>query len=278
MSFLSSGEPIFQSLPWHTNLANYFKLYGPLIFYTYDAVGDIDYFYLNASHNPHSVPKRIMYSEGMTVDLLSRTYKHQHSSLMAIENGNIVGFVDPNQSVEEILDDLPTYRLGDLYDSHSTSEQHFDVSVQFKNGGDKFMNPVLVCAMDGETINKFSKRLLEKMVRRDQITVCLKSLQIKIDDEDFKCNSTKKIYKPATLNAIPVYFIDARHMPVHLKYCDYEYEFYFYDKTKPCDRFRFIYTKVIGRNPEKITTIINRFVELKEFTIEKCKFFDSRGT
>lgn len=276
--FTFAGRPIFNVFSNDINLGQFFKINGPMIFYTYKPTDNVDHFYLNASHNPHSVPKRFKHIEGLTVDTLSRTYKHQHSSLMAIENGNIVGFVNPSQPIQDILPDIANYRLGDLYNSHSTSENHFDVSVRFINGGDMFLNPVLVCAMDGETIKEFSKRLLAKIAKPDHVALCIKSLKINIGDEHFKCNSTEKIIKPDSLTAIPVYTVDAKRLPSHLKHCDSEYKFYFYDKTKPCDRVTFTYTSVTVFNPEQLSSVIDKFIELKEFTPENCTFFDSQGT
>ncbi|XP_055319147.1 uncharacterized protein LOC129576953 [Sitodiplosis mosellana] len=278
--FNSDGQDIFESLPRDVNLGKFFEINGPMIFYTYQTEAHIDYFYLNASHDPHSVPKRFEYVEGMTVDDLSRTYNYRHSSLLAIENGDIVGFADASDPVQEILDDHTTYRLGDFHDSHDKSEDHFDVSVQFENGGDKFMNPVLVCAMHNETIKSFSERLLAKIVEPDCIAVCLKSLRINIGGTTFKCNSTVKLNKPPasdTSDIIVFCMVDAAHLPPELKYCDYKYEFYFYDKKKPWHRVKFCYTKVTACNPEKLLSVIDQFIEWKKFTLEKCEFFDSRG-
>lgn len=240
----------------------------------------VDNFYLDASHNPHNRPKRFKHCEGMTVDMLSRRFIWQHSSLMAIENGNIVGFVDANAPVKTMLQQNMKLILGDLHNNHSSSEDHFDVSVQFKNGGDLFINPILVCAMTDETIETFSQRLLTKIVQPDRINVCLHSLKICIDGVVYECNSTEKITKPESvdLGTIPVYTVDAKRLQSDLKYCDSPYVFYFYDKMKPSDRVRFIFGTAIAYNPAKLSTVIDSFIEENNFTSNEFAYFDSRGT
>lgn len=262
------------------NLEQFFKVNGPIIFYVYRMAEVNDGFYLVASYDPHDRPKRISHCDGLTVDMLSRTFKWKHSSLMAIENGNIVGFVDANELVKTVLQQNMKLIVGDLHNDHSTNEDHFDVSVQFKNGGDLFINPILVCAMDDETIETFSQRLLAKMFEPDQIADFLHLLKIHIDGEVFECNSTEKIIKPESvdLGTIPVYTVDARHLDSKLKHCDSPYVFYFYDKTKPIYRVKFFFKTAIAYNPAKLSTVIDSFIEENNFTSKKCTFFDSRGT
>lgn len=250
-----------------------------MIFYIYQPNDYVDYFYLNVSYDPHSIPERFNYVEGMTVAQLSREYKPQHSSLMKIdEDGNIGGFVDPDALVEDIYPNHRAYRLGDLHDSHNTSAEHFDVSVCFRNGGDMFINSVLVCVIHEETIRKFCKRLLAKIVRPDQVAVYQSLLRINIFGEYYKCNSTVLIDKPDGLNEIPVFTVDAAALPSDMKYCDHVYEIYFYDKTKPCDKVEFISDVILARNQMQLTSVIDVFIQSRDSKSKNYEFFDSRGT
>lgn len=241
---------------------------------------------MNTTHDPHACVKQFTWGEHMTVDELSPNYQYERTSLMQVSHGDILRFVKPNVKVLNVLHNAANYRLDKLNYEEKT-RQHYDVSVRFINGGDLFINPILIWAKHGETINKFSQKLVKKMFDKESMNDfidqtplkdVLNMLIINIGDEkERKCSSAVRIPQLSIPEPFPVFIVNAKNLQDKLKHCDYEYAFYFYDRTQPQDRVCFKYTKIISFIPHKMSSVVDKFIVKKQLNPEQVEFFNSRG-
>lgn len=256
----------------------FFEDNGPLIYFDFKPIDDARYCYLSRSHDPHISPKRIRLYCDFRVDELSES---RYSHLLEIQNNNILGFVSPSKVVQDLPQFPERYRLCDLNNNHSSKYGHFDVSVRFINGGTLFVGSILARAKVGETIASFMKNMLKNILnteRVQRISDYMNHMQIDIGDGKLKCTSKIKISPPTAMLPLPIYLIDASHLPRELKYCDCEHTFYFYNVSNPLDRISNTYKAVTAYGHHTLAKVLTVFANAKKLRVEKdFKFYNSRS-
>lgn len=282
------GVPIFVKFAESMSIDEFYMANGPMIFFKLKPLfnDECASFYLKNSQNPHTCPKQLKLGENMTVDELSYFYKYQHSSLMEESEGYILRLVDPNAEVCDVLKEEKNYRL-DKLDYNKKTAENYEVSVRFKNGGDIFIWPMLIWAKRNETINSFSKKLLQKMLHLDSLDniidkqpakKLLDLLTIDIGSGlKYKCNSRVKIKPPEIPIPFPTFTVDTIHLPDHLKYCNNEFKFHIFSRYGEQDRIRFKSTRIKAKSSGNMASVLNAFIKANNLSPKSTKFFSSRG-